>query len=259
MLIGTAGAAMTATGLAVLTVPLTASGQGQRFNYENFNGKTPDHYDLTGATLNIVACAPEATGGDLSIFFTTNARIDSPMFNVPLSALTSGFQTISIQVPDATPNGYDPSIIFVIRLEVEAGAAFGSSWQTPASVVYIDSISTSDGTFNDTFEIAVDYGVLAKSDARAGSGTVTWVSSYTVQGSTGGATSTSQGGAGGVAGDGGAPNAGGSSALTVTGGSSNSASGGGLAAGTGGMNEAGGTAASSATGGAGGTGGASGT
>ena len=212
MTIGAAGASMTATGLAVLTVPLTAAGQGQRYNYENYNGRTPDHYDLTGATLNIVACAPGATGGDLSIFFTTNARVDSPTFNVPLSALTSGFETISIPVPDATANGYDPSIIFVIRIEVEAGAAFGTSWQTPATVIYVDSISTSNGVFNDTFDLTVDGSVvLATSGVRAGNGTVTWTSAYTWQASTGGSTSTSQGGGGGAVGGGGASNGGSSS------------------------------------------------
>jgi hypothetical protein len=199
MTIGAAGASTNATGVAVLTVPLTTASQGKRFNWQDYNyqGRTPNYYDLTGATLNIVACAPGATGGDLNIFFTTNYG-NSPTFKVPLSAITSGFQTVSIPVPGATSTGYDPATILVTRIEVEAESAFGTSWETPATIVYIDRISTSNGLFNDTFDSPADPGTLQGSGARPLTGsTLTWLSSFTVPPGTGGTTSTGQGGGAG--------------------------------------------------------------
>jgi len=111
------------------------------------------------------------------VFFSTAVTgADSPAFDVALSQLTSGFETISIPVPDAT-SSFDPTSILVTRIEVEAGANFGTSWQTPATVVYIDSISTSDGRFNDTFDSGS--APLQYSGSRAVSAsTLTWVSDY---------------------------------------------------------------------------------
>ena len=133
-------------------------------------------YDLTGATLDIVAYAPDAIGGNLHVFFTTPDRVDSPVVDVALSTLTTGFETVSIPVPMAS-GGFEPDKIMVIRIEVEAGTAFGAPWQTPATVVYVDSISTSDGRFDDTF--ATDEEPLESSGARSLSGsTITWLSNY---------------------------------------------------------------------------------
>jgi hypothetical protein len=166
-----------ATGVAVLTVPLTATGQGQRYNYQNFDG-TGSSYDLTGATLTIVACAPNATGGNLHVFFTTSARADSIATDVALSTLTAGFTTIRIPVPAAVSGGFDPATLILTRIEVEAGSAFGTSWQTPATMVYIDSISTSNGRFNDTLGSTFD--PMQSSGARPLTGSsLTWLNSYT--------------------------------------------------------------------------------
>ena len=174
------GSCTHASGVAVLTVPLTTSGEGQRFNYQNFSIMNTDvngSYDLAGATLNIVACAPDATGGNLHVFFTTPDRKDSPATDVALSTLTTGFTTISIPVPAASGD-FDPTSIMVTRIEVEAGSAFGTSWQSPATVIYIDSISTSNGLFNDTFDS--NYDPLQHSGARntKSLSTVSWVSDY---------------------------------------------------------------------------------
>jgi hypothetical protein len=133
----------------VLSVPLTAIGEGQRYNYQNYDGI--GSYDLTDATLDIVACAQSATGGNLRVFFTTPDRDDSTAFHVALSSLTAEFTTISIPVPAASGR-FDPGTIMVIRVEIEAGDGFGTSWHQPATVVLIDSIATSDGLFDDTFD-----------------------------------------------------------------------------------------------------------
>ena len=164
------GACTSASGVVALSVPLTAIGEGQRYNYQNYDGI--GSYDLTGATLDIVACAPAATAGNLHVFFTTLDRNDSTAFDVALSSLTTGFQTISISVPAASGQ-FDPGTIMVTRVEIEAGDGFGTSWQQPATVVVIDSISTSNGLFNDTFD--EDIAPLQHSGARVLSGaTITW-------------------------------------------------------------------------------------
>jgi len=163
-----------ATGVYVLTVPLAASHDGQRYNYQNYDGG--GSYDLTGATLDITICAAAATGGNLHVFFTTPDRDNSVAVDVALSTLTTEFQTISIPVPGKS-DPYDPATILVTRIEVEAGDGFGTSWQTPATVLVIDRISTSNGLFDDTFD--ADTLALAHSGARALSGaTITWMDTY---------------------------------------------------------------------------------
>lgn len=226
MTISAAGNSSHGSGLAALAVPLTSVGQGSRFNYQNFDGV--GSYDLTCKKLNIVAYAPDAKGGNLHVFFTTTGRLDSVAFDVALSQLASGFQTISIPVPSAVAGGYDPAMTMVIRIEVESGSAFGASWQSPATLVYLDSISTSDGLFNDVFAASTD--PLRTSGVRWQNGsTVTWVSDITVQSGTGGATGTGQAGAGGVAGSSATGNVAGNGAAgratSVVGGGASTASG----------------------------------
>ena len=109
--------------------------------------------NLTGATLNIVAYAPGAIGGNLHVFFgslNNTTVVDSAATDVALSTLTSGFKTVSIPVPAASGN-YTPANVVIIRIEIEAGAAFGTTFQAPATIVYFDSISASNAAFNDTF------------------------------------------------------------------------------------------------------------
>ncbi len=179
-------AGASASGVVKISVPLTAVGQGSRYNYQNYFN-TQSHYDLTGARLDIVACAPEATGGNLRIYFTTPDRVDSPIFKVALRAIINGFHRISIPVPGSAA-GFDPANIGVTRIEVEAGDGFENSWQTPATVVYIDSISTSKVEasspavlFNDTF--AASKSPLEDSLAREEPGsTFEWLTGYTCQG-----------------------------------------------------------------------------
>lgn len=172
-----ASAVTAATGVAVLTVPLDAVGQGQRFNYQNTGTSAP--YDLSGASLEILAYAPEATGGNLHVFFRSTNNIESPATDISLSTLTAGFVTVSVPVPPAASSGFDPTNIFVTRIEVESGTSFGTSWQTPATIVYVDAISTSNGCFNDDFSTNPTNAVFGHSGARALTGaTFTWVSTY---------------------------------------------------------------------------------
>ncbi len=243
--ISVAGAPQTtATGVAVLTTPLAGLGQGQRYNYENRDGRGT--YDLTSASLNILACAPGAIGGNLHIFFTTLGRFDSPAFTIPLSAIANGFTTISIPVPPAS-GSYDPAALFVIRIEVEAGTVVGTTWQTPATIIYFDRIWSSNGVldspFTDNFTAGTANYLLTTSGAAstvAGS-TALWLSQITVSSGSGGAGGT--GGQSGTAGSAGITNVAGNTNIagnlgvagsSSTAGNAGSISGGGASAGSGG-------------------------
>jgi len=182
---GTSGPTTTASGVAVFTVPLAASGDGQRFIYRN-NTPSGTTYNLSGATLDIVAYAPGATGGDLHVFFasgTSTTNYSSTATDVALSTLATGFRTVKIPVPSAVSGAFDPTLILVTRIEVEAGSGFGTSWKTPATVVYIDSISSSNGVLRDTFDTTImpdgSTNILANSGARTVTGfSLGWLATY---------------------------------------------------------------------------------
>jgi hypothetical protein len=206
---------MAATGVAVLTVPLAAVGQGQRFNYQNYDGKGT--FDIAASTLNILACAPGALGGNLHVFFTSFGRADSRAFDIPLSSIRNGFTTMSIPVPAAS-GSYDPTVMMLVRIEVEAGADFGSAWQTPATLVYIDRIWTSNGVFNDNFVAAAD--VIQTSGVRNLTGaTVSWTAQIDL-GSTGSGGSGAGGASSGGSSAGGASSGGSGAGGASSGGSS---------------------------------------
>jgi hypothetical protein len=147
---GGGGVVTTATGVETLTVGLTANGQGQRYNAQNRSSPSAP-YDLSGQTLTVRVYAPGAIGGDLSIFFRSTSVADSPATLVALSAVTAGFSDLVIPVPAAT-GGFDPTLVDDIRIEVEAGGQFGSTFQSPATIVYIDSITSSNGAVALTFD-----------------------------------------------------------------------------------------------------------
>jgi hypothetical protein len=164
---------------------LSAVGEGQRYNYQNYNHPDvpEDNYNLSGATLSIVACAPGATGGNLHVYFssTADASSDSVATNIALSTFTGDWETLNIPVPSAS-GGFNPATILLVRIEVEAGSGFGTSWQQPETVILIDRISTSNSLFDDPFD--TDFGedspILDDSGARplAGS-TISWIPEYT--------------------------------------------------------------------------------
>jgi len=182
---GASGPTTTASGVAVFTVPLAAAGDGQRFIYRN-NTPSGTTYNLSGATLDIVAYAPGATGGDLHVFFasgTSTTNYSSTATDVALSTLATGFRTVKIPVPSAVSGAFDPTLILVTRIEVEAGSGFGTSWKTPATVVYIDSISSSNGVLRDTFDTTImpdgSTNILANSGARTVTGfSLGWLATY---------------------------------------------------------------------------------
>jgi hypothetical protein len=179
---GTGGsqASTSAQGVEVLTVPLSASGQGQRYNSQKTTVLTP--YDLAGATLTLRAYAPGATGGNLHIYYTSANFADSAPTDIALSKLTSEFQNLDIPVPTSVSGGFRPTEIIGIRVEVEAGTGFGNSWRVPATVVYIDSIVSSNGVITDTFDVAPDADTFGLSDTReVPNSTLAWLPTFPAQ------------------------------------------------------------------------------
>jgi hypothetical protein len=153
------------------------TGQGQRFNVQNLsNPSTP--YNLSGATLVIRAYAPGAVGGDLSVFFRSTSTTDSPAMKIALSTLTSGFVDVSVPVPAATGN-FDPTMVDVVRIEVEADANYGTTFQTPATLVYLDSVTSSNSADSQLFTTTPSGTDFATSGARQVAGsTATWAATY---------------------------------------------------------------------------------
>jgi hypothetical protein len=149
----------------VLTVPLAAPGQGQRYNAHHTG--SDESSDLLGATLTLRVYAPGATGGNLHVFCTSRNLADGVATDIALSSLTEGFQDIDIPVPAPVPGGFQPRRVFIIRVEVEAGPGFGDSWQSPATVVYIDSIISSNGVISDTFDTSPSSRTFGSVDVRA--------------------------------------------------------------------------------------------
>ena len=155
--------ATTATGVEMLTVPLVAIGDGQRYNAQNRAGVST--YNLSGQTLTIRAYAPGAVGGDMSVFFRSLGGVDTTPTKVGLSTLTSGFIDVAIPVPAAGAN-FDPTMVEIIRIEIEADAAFGATFQTPATIVYIDSIISTNAVVSLPFNTAPAGTDFASSGAR---------------------------------------------------------------------------------------------
>lgn len=181
-----AGLATSATGVEMVSVPLATTGTGQRYNVQNrANPEAP--YNLSGQTLTIRAYAPGAIGGDMSVFFRTpllvdgaaTGSVDSVPVKVALSTITGGFTNVQFTVP-AAAGSFDPSVVDVIRIEIEADATFGATFQNPATIVYFDSITSGNGAVNLPFDVAAVGNDFASSGARplAGSTGPTFLATF---------------------------------------------------------------------------------
>jgi hypothetical protein len=133
-------------GVAVLSVPLTATAQNQR--YGNI---FPGFPDLTNGTITVRMYAPGATGGNLTVYFT-----DDPDFTaaggrtLALSDLAGGWTDQAFLV--GPPSGdYDPTHIRQINIVVSSDNTAGP-WTNP-TVIYIDSVRSSNNIINDFFNV----------------------------------------------------------------------------------------------------------
>jgi hypothetical protein len=151
-----------ATGVVKLLVPLAGAGQGQRFNVLHQGNPAPN-VNLANTTVVIRAYAPNAMNGQLSVFFLGGT--DSPKTTIPFTTINAGFTDVAVVVPPAD-GSYDPAAVSVIRVEVEAPAGNAGPWEQPATVVYIDSVTSLNGNLNDTFDTNPIPQLFSNSGAR---------------------------------------------------------------------------------------------
>jgi hypothetical protein len=138
------GSCVAPQGVAVLSVPLSAAGQAQR--YGNI---FPGFPDLSNRTVTLRIYAPGATGGNLLAYFT-----DDPDFTaggggtVPLADLALGWTDLVFSVGSLS-GAYDPTHIRQINLVVTSENTAGP-WTNP-TVIYVDSVRSSNLIITDTF------------------------------------------------------------------------------------------------------------
>jgi len=162
-----AGVCGAATGLAELSVPLAAAGDNQRF--EAVHDSAP--LDLTGASVTARVFAPAATGGELVLYVVDSSGASTgPAEVMALSDLNDGWVDVTTDV-HSVAGEFDPASISHVRIEIRGGTS--SSWATPATVVYVDSLVSSNGALADTFTGGVTPLTVSATQAVTGSALMT--------------------------------------------------------------------------------------
>lgn len=134
------GSCVAPAGVVILSTPLTDTAQAQRFA----DLLAPN---LEGATLIIRAYAPGAMGGTLVTFLSDTMSGFSPTtISTDLTSLSQKWTDITI--PIATLGSFHANIVKQVNLEVHSSTG---PWLNP-TIVYVDSIRTSNLVVNDTFD-----------------------------------------------------------------------------------------------------------
>lgn len=163
-----AGACGAAQGLVEMSVPLAAASDNQR--YADVFNPPPD---LSNTTLYLRMYAPNATGGTLSIYMTDISSDFGPTTSVPLNTLSAGWMDIAVPIAGAQGN-FDPIAMHQVTIEVMGGTS--TEWATPATVVYLDHVWTTNTAVNDTFDATLGTVIGSSFQVVSGS-TLTWVDS----------------------------------------------------------------------------------
>jgi hypothetical protein len=134
------GACVTADGLAVMSIPFTAAGQGQRYA-DKFT-----LVNLSGATLTLRVYAPGATNGYMNVLFVDASFAQGAAVTTPFTTLSAGWTDVSIP---AQSGSYDPTSIYQISIEFYTSGT--GPWLNP-TVIYLDGVRSSNLAVNDTFD-----------------------------------------------------------------------------------------------------------
>lgn len=137
---GVCGAAQ---GLTKLTVPFTASGQTHRYG-----DKLAIQPSLLNATLTFRAYAPGATAGLMTVYLIDQDYSPSTFSNFALASMSTGWTDLKVPVGGVL-GSYDPSAIYQVTIEVLSSSQ--ATWTAPC-VIYLDSIRSSNGTWNEPFD-----------------------------------------------------------------------------------------------------------
>jgi hypothetical protein len=171
-----AGACGEAHGLAVFTVPLSATAQDQRYA-----DKPSAPWNLAGKTIFVRVYAPGATGGSLYVYLSDESSNTGPSVTVGLAQLASGWMDITlpniVDQPAVGATGtFSAEQVKQVTIEVEAGGS--TSWTNP-TVVYVDSVRSSDVTIDDTFDTSIGNMITSSQVTVAGSA-LTWQDSVSL-------------------------------------------------------------------------------
>lgn len=152
----------------MLTVPLTVSGQGQRYWYP-FSPAA----NLTNKTVTLRVYAPDASAGLLNIYLSmaNSASTAGSGVIVPLRDLRSAWKDITLDVGGAV-GSFDPSQIKQVTIEVQSRDS--GPWKNP-TVIYIDYVAISTLTVGNTFDSSIGDFMQSSTQAIPGS-TLTWAS-----------------------------------------------------------------------------------
>lgn len=161
-----AGACGPAQGLAVLTMPFSGGADKQRYG-----NKLPTQASLLNATLTIRAYAPGAMGGLMAVYIVDADYSSSPFYYLELSTLSSGWTDFNIPIGGVV-GAYDPSSVHQVTIEITGGTG---PWASP-TVVYFDSIRSSNGSWNDKFDANEEHMLISVNPVAVLEGsTLSWV------------------------------------------------------------------------------------
>ena len=165
------GAACTASGceaigITVLTVPFTAANQTQRYGASHSTSAV----DLTNDRVNVRLYAPGATAGSINVSLLDASGPPGASASRELTALNSGWVTVSIPVGPVAGD-WDPSYIRQVLLDVSSGST--GPWANP-TVVYVDRIWSDNGLLNDRFAADATPPMVMSGVTTVPGSTLTW-------------------------------------------------------------------------------------
>lgn len=134
-----AGSCAAPAGVAVLSTPLTTSTDATRFA-DVFPGFP---IDLTGASVRVRVYAPGATGGTLTAFVSDVPSSFGSMVTLTLASISQKWTDVIVPV-----SGVNAKLVKQVNLLVTSSA---DPVQNP-TVLYVDSIRTTNQLVNETFD-----------------------------------------------------------------------------------------------------------
>ncbi|MFZ5890858.1 MAG: hypothetical protein ACOY0T_07400 [Myxococcota bacterium] len=151
-------------GIVVFSVPLTAAAQIQRYA-----DKFTPAVNLTNSIITVRMYAPGATNGVVNIYLSDADFSGSNGQLVELVTLNKGWTDVAVPVGGISGE-FNPIQVTQVNLEVGAGNA--GPWTNP-TLVYVDSVRTSNALVNDTFDASIGNMVRSQSVSITGS-TLSW-------------------------------------------------------------------------------------
>ena len=157
------GACVAPAGVVALSTPLANQSDAQRFS--DVFPLVP--INLEGTSITVRLYAPGATGGSLSVFMSDNSSNFGPTTTFDLLLLSTKWTDVTI--PCTSAGAFDVKITKQINLLVQGGATA----MTNPTVVYVDSVRTSNLAINDTFD-ASSGGFVKSSYVFVMGSAITW-------------------------------------------------------------------------------------